>query len=65
MVLHDSQSAMLQRNLFYTGITRAKNLCIVVGTKSAISSAINNIRETKRNTTLKEKLQAKVKWLAL
>lgn len=61
MVLHDSQSAMLQRNLFYTGITRAKNLCIVVGTKSAISSAINNIRETKRNTTLKEKLQAKVK----
>ena len=61
MVLHDSQSAMLQRNLFYTGITRAKNLCIVVGTKSAISSAINNVREAKRNTTLKEKLQTKLK----
>jgi exodeoxyribonuclease V alpha subunit len=52
---------MLQRNLFYTGITRAKKICIVVGTSNAVKSAVNNTRETKRNTTLKERLISKIK----
>ena len=58
---HDSQAAMLQRNLFYTGITRAKKICIVVGTSNAVRSAVNNNREAKRNTTLKNRLISKIK----
>ena len=61
IVAHDSQSSMLQRNLFYTGITRAKRICIVVGTPSAIQTAVNNTKEAKRNTTLKDRLLNKIK----
>jgi exodeoxyribonuclease V alpha subunit len=61
ILAHDSQTTMLQRNLFYTGITRAKKICIVVGTSNAVKSAVNNTRETKRNTTLKDRLISKIK----
>jgi len=43
---------MLQRNLLYTGITRARKAVIIVGTKRAMSIAINNDQVTKRNTGL-------------
>ena len=58
---HDSQTTMLQRNLFYTGITRAKKICLVVGTTNAVRSAVNNTKENKRNTTLKNRVESKVK----
>jgi exodeoxyribonuclease V alpha subunit len=61
IVAHDSQASMLQRNLFYTAITRAKKICIVVGTKSAVSTSVNNTKETKRNTTLKQRILNKIK----
>ena len=57
VVCHDSHSNMLQRNLLYTGITRAKNICIVVGTESAVQTAVNNSKEQSRNTTIMEMLQ--------
>lgn len=47
---------MLQRNLIYTGITRAKKVMVIVGTKRALSYAVNNVTVTKRNTLLKERL---------
>ncbi|WP_297645451.1 ATP-dependent RecD-like DNA helicase, partial [uncultured Bacteroides sp.] len=47
---------MLQRNLIYTGITRAKKICVLVGTKKALSFAIRNMSVLKRNTKLKERL---------
>lgn len=47
---------MLQRNLIYTGITRAKKICVLVGTKKALSFAIRNLSVLKRNTKLKERL---------
>jgi exodeoxyribonuclease V alpha subunit len=47
---------MLQRNLIYTGITRAKNVLIMVGNKKALAYAVNNVTVTKRNTLLKERL---------
>ena len=47
---------MLQRNLVYTGITRAKKLCIIVGTTKALAYAIHNMVVLKRNTRLKERL---------
>lgn len=49
---------MLQRNLIYTGITRAKKICVLVGTKKALSFAIRNLSVLKRNTKLKERLNA-------
>jgi exodeoxyribonuclease V alpha subunit len=48
---------MLQRNLIYTGITRAKKILVLVGTKKALSYAVRNVTVTKRNTLLKERLQ--------
>ena len=47
---------MLQRNLIYTGITRAKKICVLLGTKKALSFAIRNMSVLKRNTKLKERL---------
>ncbi len=48
---------MLQRNLIYTGITRAKKMLVLVGTKKAISYAVKHVTVTKRNTKLKERLK--------
>ena len=48
---------MLQRNLIYTGITRAKKILVIVGTKKALSYAIRHMTVSLRNTMLKEKLQ--------
>ncbi len=51
-----SHYVMLQRNLVYTGITRAKKVLVLVGTKKALSCAIGNVSAGKRNTMLKERL---------
>ena len=47
---------MLQRNLIYTGITRAKKVCVLIGQTKALSYAIKNLTVSKRNTLLKERL---------
>lgn len=47
---------MLQRNLLYTGITRAKKILVMVGTKKALAYAVRNVTVTERNTLLKERL---------
>ncbi|KKP24243.1 MAG: ATP-dependent exonuclease V, alpha subunit-helicase superfamily I member [candidate division TM6 bacterium GW2011_GWF2_28_16] len=47
---------LLQRNLIYTAITRAKKLCILIGEPRAIAMAIKNNKSVKRNTFLKEYL---------
>ena len=49
---------MLQRNLFYTGITRAKKGLVIVGTKKALARAVQTVTVTKRNTMLSRRLQA-------
>ncbi len=45
---------LLQRNLIYTAITRAKRLCIMIGQAKAIGMAINNVKNVKRKTFLQE-----------
>ena len=47
---------MLQRNLIYTGITRAKKICIIVGSTKALAYSVHNMVVQKRNTKLKERL---------
>jgi exodeoxyribonuclease V alpha subunit len=47
---------LLQRNLLYTAITRAKRLCILIGQPRALEVAVRNNRVTQRNTGLAERL---------
>ncbi len=46
--------AMLQRNLVYTGITRGKQLVVLVGQKKALAMAVKNHLGRRRYTTLAE-----------
>lgn len=48
---------MLQRNLIYTGITRAKRILVMVGTRKALAYAVRNVTVTKRNALLQERLE--------
>jgi exodeoxyribonuclease V alpha subunit len=47
---------MLQRNLLYTGVTRAKQLCVLVGNKKAIAIAVKNNKVAERWSGLAERL---------
>lgn len=48
---------MLQRNLIYTAITRAKKICVLVGDISMIKYCISHVVVDNRLTTLKKRLQ--------
>ena len=52
-----SHFVMLQRNLLYTGVTRAKKILVLVGEKKAVYYAIKNEMTTGRNTCLARRLQ--------
>ena len=47
---------MLQRNLFYTALTRAKKLSVVIGSYKTLYIAIKNDKPVKRNSLVKDKL---------
>ncbi len=49
---------LLQRNLIYTAMTRARKLVLMIGTKKALAIAINNNKPRLRYTRLKERLAA-------
>ncbi len=49
---------MLQRNLLYTGVTRAAKLVVLVGNPRAIAIAVHNDKIAQRNTRLTERLLA-------
>ncbi len=51
---------MLQRNLLYTAITRARKLAIIVGSKKALAIAVNNNQTQKRFSLLRERLAGAV-----
>jgi exodeoxyribonuclease V alpha subunit len=51
---------MLQRNLLYTAITRAKKLVVLVGTRQAVGIAVQNNKVTERYSGLATRLSA---WL--
>ncbi|MCY3831991.1 MAG: ATP-dependent RecD-like DNA helicase [Chloroflexi bacterium] len=48
---------MLQRNLLYTAITRAKRLVILVGTRQAVQIAVNNNKVAERHSGLLQRLR--------
>jgi len=47
---------MLSRNLFYTGITRAKRLAVIVGESKAISLAVKKVSDRHRYTYLARRI---------
>ena len=48
--------ALLSRNLLYTAVTRAKELCVIVGLPSIIYKMIDNNKEINRYSALGERL---------
>ncbi len=48
---------LLQRNLLYTAITRARRLCVIVGHPGALQRAVDNYAQAVRNTGLAERLR--------
>ncbi len=51
---------MLQRNLLYTGVTRARKTLVLVGQKKAIACCVQNKTVSRRNTLLSERLKETV-----
>ncbi len=56
--LYTQHYIMLSRNLFYTGLTRAKKLALIVGSSKAIAIAVNQVKQQERYTKLRERLTA-------
>jgi exodeoxyribonuclease V alpha subunit len=56
--LHGQHQIMLQRNLLYTALTRARRLAILVGERKALEAAVRNHRTSGRFTLLAERLGA-------
>lgn len=57
IALHTQHYALLQRNLIYTALTRAKKFAVLVGNKRAVAIAVKNDHQGTRHTRLKERLQ--------
>ncbi|MDA8369535.1 MAG: ATP-dependent RecD-like DNA helicase [Nocardiopsaceae bacterium] len=51
---------MLQRNLLYTAITRAKKLVVLVGSRRAVAQAVRNATAGRRHTALAHRLAGAV-----
>ena len=47
---------LMNRNILYTGITRAKELVVVVGSQKALKFMIENTNNMERYSSLKERI---------
>jgi exodeoxyribonuclease V alpha subunit len=57
LALHDSHLILLERQLVYTAVTRAKRLLVVVGTHRALMSSVKRTRSKRRHTALVERVE--------
>jgi exodeoxyribonuclease V alpha subunit len=57
MPLTTQHYPMLQRNLLYTAVTRARELFVLVGSTRALQRAIGNDRQANRFTSLADRLR--------
>lgn len=57
MPLLNQNYVMLQRNLLYTGLTRAKKVFVLVGQRTAVRTAVHTLKVIKRNTHLADRLK--------
>lgn len=58
LVLSTQHWVMLERNLLYTGLTRAKRLAVIVGETRALGAAVRNYKQERRWSKLAERLRA-------
>ena len=58
--LTEQHNIMLQKNLLYTGMTRAKKLLILIGSQSALQKAVSNTKSLHRFSQLSSKLKNSV-----
>ena len=61
--LHTQNFMMLERNLIYTAITRAKKLVILIGSRRALEIAITTNRMERRFSGLKNRVRDTIKYL--
>jgi exodeoxyribonuclease V alpha subunit len=54
--LHTQHFVMLKRNLLYTAMTRGRKLCVIVGSKRALSTAVSSSDTVTRFTGLSRRL---------
>ena len=57
LALHTQHYMLLQRNLLYTALTRARKFAVVIGPQRAIAMAVKKQNDIHRHTRLKERLQ--------
>lgn len=57
IVIMPSAYVMLQRNLLYTAVTRAKKRCIIVGDWQSVRTAVSQWKTKPRHTGLKERIK--------
>lgn len=57
MLLTSEHRPLLYRNLLYTGISRARKLCVLVGEGKALDTAVRNDSPNVRNSNFKLRLQ--------
>lgn len=60
MPISDTHEKMLNRNLIYTGITRAKKTVILIGSKHTLYRAMDKGEVVNRNSKIKEKIQKEI-----
>lgn len=58
VVMDPSHAIMLQRNLLYTAVTRARERCVIVGSRKAVGMAVSCVKARKRYSSLKEWIQS-------
>ena len=56
MIIPQTAPMLLTRNLLYTGMTRAKNLLVMIGNAYLVQYMIQNADTKKRNTGLAQRL---------
>ncbi len=56
MIIPQTAPMLLTRNLLYTGMTRAKNLLVMIGNAHLVQYMIQNADTKKRNTGLAQRL---------
>ena len=57
MIVPQAAPMLLTRNLLYTGITRAKEMLIIIGNDRIVEFMIKNVDSKKRNTGLEYKMR--------
>ena len=64
MPIHPSQENMLNKNLIYTGVTRAKQKVVLIGNKEALDKAVKRDDQTVRNSLIQEKIKKQIQNVA-